>query len=114
MTTPICIFPNWNKEFHVHVEESSTKLGAILSQPREGDIDHPIDFASKKLSITENNYTNMEREGLAMVYTLQKFRHYLLGSHFHMYTYHYALKYLVNKPMLGGENMKTDNIISGI
>jgi hypothetical protein len=33
---------------------------------------------------------------------LQKFRHYLLGSHFKMYTYHSALKYLVNKPMLGG------------
>jgi hypothetical protein len=38
-----------------------------------------------------------------MVYVLQKFRHYLLGSHFNMYTDHYALRYLVNKPVLGGE-----------
>jgi hypothetical protein len=37
-----------------------------------------------------------------MVYALQKFRHYLLGSHFNMYTNHYALRYLVNKPVLGG------------
>ena len=37
-----------------------------------------------------------------MVYALQKFRHYLLGSHFKMFTDHSALKYLVNKPMLGG------------
>jgi len=37
-----------------------------------------------------------------MVYALHKFRHYLLGSHFTMYTYHSVLKYLVNKPMLGG------------
>jgi len=37
-----------------------------------------------------------------MVYALQKFRHYLLGSHFKMYTDHSALKYLVNKPVLGG------------
>ena len=37
-----------------------------------------------------------------MVYALQKFRHYLLGKHFKMFTDHYALKYLVNKPMLGG------------
>jgi hypothetical protein len=37
-----------------------------------------------------------------MVYALQKFRHYLLGSHFKMYTYHSALKYLVNKLVLGG------------
>jgi hypothetical protein len=38
-----------------------------------------------------------------MVYALHKFRHYLLGSHFKMYTNHFALRYLVNKPMLGGE-----------
>jgi hypothetical protein len=37
-----------------------------------------------------------------MVYALQKFRHYLLGSHFKMYTDHSALRYLVNKPVLGG------------
>ena len=37
-----------------------------------------------------------------MVYALQKYRHYLLGSHFKMFTDHLALKYLVNKPVLGG------------
>ena len=37
-----------------------------------------------------------------MVYALQKYRHYLLRGHFKMYTDHFALKYLVNKPMLGG------------
>ena len=37
-----------------------------------------------------------------MVYALQKYRHYLLGGHFKMYTDHSALKYLVNKPVLGG------------
>ena len=37
-----------------------------------------------------------------MVYALHKFRHSLLGSHFKMFTDHFALKYLVNKPMLGG------------
>jgi hypothetical protein len=37
-----------------------------------------------------------------MVYALQKFRHYLLGKHFKMFIDHLSLKYLVNKPMLGG------------
>ena len=37
-----------------------------------------------------------------MVYTLQKFRHYLLGASFNMFTDHSALKHLVNKPVLGG------------
>jgi hypothetical protein len=37
-----------------------------------------------------------------MVCMLQKFHHYLLGGNFKMFTNHSALKYLVNKPMLGG------------
>jgi hypothetical protein len=37
-----------------------------------------------------------------MVYALHKYRHYLLGKHFKMFIDHSALKYLVNKPVLGG------------
>ena len=37
-----------------------------------------------------------------MVYALEKFRYYLLGNHFKMFTDHSTLKYLVNKPVLGG------------
>jgi hypothetical protein len=57
VTVTIFIFPNWNKEFHVHVDASSIALGVVLSQPTEGDIDHPIVFASRKLPIVEKNYT---------------------------------------------------------
>jgi hypothetical protein len=37
-----------------------------------------------------------------MVYALQNFRHYLSGQHFKMFIDHYALRYLVNKLVLGG------------
>ena len=106
VTSPILVFPDWNKEFHVHVNASSIALGIVLAQSGEGNIDHPISFESRKLSTAEKNYTTTEREGLAMVYALQKFRHYLIGSHFKMFTSHYSLKYLVNKPMLGGSICK--------
>jgi hypothetical protein len=99
---PILVFSNWSKEFNVHVDASSIALGSFLAQPSAKDIDHPIAFASTKLSTAERNYTTTEREGLAMVYALQKFRHYLLGGHFKMFTDHSALKYLVNKTVLGG------------
>src|SRR5271156_3220752 len=102
VTAPILVFPDWNKPFHVHVDASGIALGVVLTQPGEGVIDHPIAYSSRKLSTTEKNYTTTEREGLAMVYALQKFRHYLLGSHFKMFTDHSTLKYLVNKPVLGG------------
>jgi hypothetical protein len=102
VTVPILVFPDWSKEFHVHVDAYSIELGVVLAQPGSRDIDQPLAFASKKLSTTEINYTTTEREGLAMVYVLQKFRHYLLGGHFKMFTDQFVLKYLVNKPMLGG------------
>jgi hypothetical protein len=82
VTAPILVFLDWSKEFHVHVDASSIALGAVLAQPRAGDIDHPLDFARRNIFTTEINYTTTEREGLDMVYALQKFRHYLLGGHF--------------------------------
>ena len=85
-TSPILIFINWEIEFHVHVDALGIALGAILAQPGEGHMDHPIYFSSIKLSQVERNYTTIEREDLAMIYALQKFKHYLLGFHFKYFT----------------------------
>jgi hypothetical protein len=70
VTTSILVFPDWSKEFYVHVDVSSISLGAVLAQPGERDIDHRLSFSRRKLSTTEVNYTTTEKEGLAMVYTL--------------------------------------------
>jgi hypothetical protein len=102
VTAPILVFPDWSKEFHVHVDASYITLGVVLAQLGTGYIDHPLSFASKNLSTTEINYSTTKREGLAMVYVLQKFLHYLLGGHFKMFNDHSMLTYLVNKPLLGG------------
>jgi hypothetical protein len=102
VTVPILVFLDWSKKFHVHVDASSIALGEVLARPSEGDIDHPLYFSSRKLSTVEINYTTTEQEGLAMVFALQKIHHYLLGGHFKMFTDHSVLKYLVNKPLLGG------------
>ena len=52
-SAPILVFPDWNKEFHVHVDASSVALGVVLAQPGEGNLDHPITYASRKLSFAE-------------------------------------------------------------
>jgi hypothetical protein len=57
VTAPILVFPDWSKEFHMHVDAYSIALGVVLAQPRIGDIDHPLAFAHRKLSIAEINYT---------------------------------------------------------
>ena len=57
VTAPILVFFDWSKEFHVHVDASSIALGIVLAQSSEGNIDHPIAFASRKLSTAKKNYT---------------------------------------------------------
>jgi hypothetical protein len=74
---PILVFLDWGMTFHVHVDASSIELGVVLAQPGAEDLDHLIVFASKKLSNSEQNYNTTEREGLAMVYALHKFRNYI-------------------------------------
>lgn len=101
-STPLLVFPKWDIEFHVHVDVSCIALGVVLTQPGAEGLDHPIAFTSRRLSKEKKNYSTNDQEGLAMVYALQNFYHYLLGGHFKMYTDHSALKYLVNKPMFGG------------
>jgi hypothetical protein len=54
------------------------------------------------LNSAKRNYTTTEREALAMVYALNKYRHYLLGNKFVFYVDHMALVNLVNKPQASG------------
>jgi hypothetical protein len=51
VTVSIMVFLDRTKEFHEHVNAFSISLGAVLAQPRGGYIDHPLAFASRKLSM---------------------------------------------------------------
>jgi hypothetical protein len=96
------VFPDCKVEYYVHVDAFEIALRTFLALLGEGNMDHLVYFSNKKLSHVEHNYTTIECEGLAMVYALQKFRHYFLGGHFKFYIDHSSLKYLVNKPILEG------------
>jgi hypothetical protein len=61
VTIPILVFQDWENTFHVNVHASSIALGAILTQPGIGELDHSIAFASRKLSELEHNYNTIER-----------------------------------------------------
>ena len=68
-------------------------IGAILLQ-EEGEVKHPVAFASKKLLPREQNYSTIERKALAIVWGVQKFQNYLMGVNFFLETDHHPLQYL--------------------
>ena len=71
-------------------------MGAVLGQ-RLDKKPTAICYASKTLIKAQINYTTTEKELLAVVYALEKFRPYILGSKIIIYTDHQALKYLLYK-----------------
>ncbi len=84
----------------MHTNASLLDVGAMLTQNLIGKHDQPIVYASTLLNNVERNYSTIERETLAMVFALHKFRHYLLGNKFVFYVNHMALVYLVYNPQV--------------
>jgi hypothetical protein len=74
------INPNWELEFHVHTNAFQVVVGAILAQNPIGKFNQLVMYAFKLLNSTKKIYTTIEKEALAMVYVLHKFKHYLLGN----------------------------------
>ncbi|RVW58133.1 Retrovirus-related Pol polyprotein from transposon 17.6 [Vitis vinifera] len=95
-TAPIVRAPNWKLPFEVMCDASDLAMGAVLGQREDGK-PYVIYYASKTLNEAQRNYTTTEKELLAVVFALDKFRAYLVGSSIVVFTDHSALKYLLTK-----------------
>ncbi|CAN6453582.1 unnamed protein product [Victoria cruziana] len=96
VSAPILRAPDWNLDFEIMCDASDYAIGAILGQ-RVDKKPVVIYYASKSLVDAQLNYTTTEKEMLAVVFALEKFRSYILGSRVIIYTDHAALKYLMSK-----------------
>ena len=77
-------------------DASDFAVGTVLGQRIDKKLT-TIYYASKTLADAQLNHMIMEKELLAVVFALEKFRHYVLGSKIIVYTDHAALKYLLFK-----------------
>ena len=64
---------------------------------RRGKFPYAIAYASKTLNDAQLNYTTTEKEFLDVVFALDKFRSYIIGSPIVIFTDQTALKYLMSK-----------------
>jgi len=71
----------------VTCDNSSYGVGCVLSHVIEG-VEKPIAFASSTLSSAEAKYSQLEREGLAIIFAIKKFHKYLWGRKFTLVTDH--------------------------
>lgn len=92
-TDPILQYPDFTKPFVLTTDASGYAISGILSQ---GTIpnDLPIAYASRTLNKAELNYATIEKELLAIVWSVKYFRPYLYGQRFTIYTDHKPLVYL--------------------
>ena len=77
-TAPILQGPNWTLPFHIHTDALDHAIGVVLGQKMDS-VEHAIYYISKNLQGAKYNYTVIEKELLAIIYDLNKFRHYVTG-----------------------------------
>nr|XP_027076937.1 uncharacterized protein LOC113700672 [Coffea arabica] len=93
---PIIQPPDWSLPFEIMCDASDHAVGAVLGQ-RMGKAAHVIYYASRALNGAQLNYSTTEKELLAVIFALEKFRSYLLGAKVIVFSDHAALRYLMTK-----------------
>lgn len=87
---PVLDYPDFKQTFKLQTDASGYALGAVLSNQNG----RPVAFASRALNKSEMNYGTIEKELLAVVWSIKHFRPYLFGRKFDLETDHRPLVYL--------------------
>ena len=85
--------PNRQLPFEIMCDAGDLAIRIVLRQREDGK-PYVVYYASKTLNKAQRNYTTTEKELLTVVYALEKFRVYLVGSNSIIFIDHFALKYL--------------------
>ncbi len=92
-SSPVLQSPDFSQKFLVQVDASATGIGAVLAQGSAGE-ERPVVYLSRKLLPRETRYSVVEKEGLAIKWSLDSLRYYLLGREFDLETDHRALTWI--------------------
>ena len=100
-STPVLVFPDFNKPFLLETDASEEGLGAVLSQKQSDGQYHPVAFGSHSLTPSEKNYHSSKLEFLALKWNvMEHFKEYLMYSPFVVQTDNNLLTYVLMMPNL--------------
>lgn len=94
INAPLLANPDFNMPFSIHCDASDTAIAGVLTQERNGQ-EQPVAYFSHKLSGPEQRYFATEKEALAVIKSVEKFRCYVEGSKFTVVTDASALTYIL-------------------
>ena len=93
--TPVLRYYDPKLPLTLSVDASSKGLGAVIMQDGQ-----PIAYGSRALTASQQNYAQIEKEALAVVYGCQKFHHYVYGRPVLVESDHKPLQAIFSKPLL--------------
>ena len=91
---PVLRYFDVSKNITIQCDASQYGIGATLLQ--EGQ---PVHYANRALTTTEQNYAQIEKELLAVVFSCEHFEHYIYGKHVTVETDHKPLIAIQKKPI---------------
>jgi len=94
---PVLHLPDFTQPFFIHCDASHTGVGGVLMQINQDGDEIPIAFMSRKLNECQRIYSATEKECLAAILSIKKFRAYVEGHTFTVVTDHASLKWLMSQ-----------------